>query len=146
MQSLLLVEDNPYDLDLALIALQAHVDSSSIETARDGQEALDFLSREGKWADRVGEGPALVLMDLKLPKLNGLEVLREIRRRPRLFSLPVVAFTSSREPRDLRRCYELGANAFIVKPMNFSEFSQMLALVASFWLRINRRPSSAKVA
>ncbi|SAL88687.1 response regulator protein [Caballeronia arvi] len=146
MQSLLIVEDNPRDLDLTLIALESYSDSLAIETARDGEEALAYLRREGRWLRRVGDDPALVLMDLKLPKMDGFDVLQEIRRTPKIALLPVVALTSSCESRDLRRCYESGINAFVVKPMNFGEFSKTLSFVAAFWLRLNRRPSSARTA
>ncbi|WP_250502277.1 response regulator [Caballeronia sp. AZ7_KS35] len=124
MQSLLLVEDNPHDLDLALIAFEPYAESVVVATARDGAEALDFLKREGKWTGRIGD-TSLVLMDLKLPGLTGVEVLREIRRTPGIASLPVVALTSSREPQHLRCCYECGINAFLVKPTGFKEFSQI---------------------
>ncbi|WP_053572320.1 response regulator [Caballeronia cordobensis] len=145
MQSLLLVEDNPHDLDLALLAFEAYAASITVATARDGEEALDFLNRRGKWTGRVGD-TALVLMDLRLPELTGLDVLQEIRHTPSIASVPVVALTSSREPQDLRRCYESGINAFLVKPMGFAAFSQMISVVASVWLGLNRRPSNVRVA
>ncbi|WP_061167411.1 response regulator [Caballeronia hypogeia] len=144
MQSLLLVEDNSRDLDLALSALEPYLDSCAVETVPDGVEALAYLRREGVWEDRVGDDPALVLMDLKLPRVSGLELLSEIRRTPRIAAVPVVALTSSRELRDVRRCYELGINAFLVKPIGFEELSELLSVVATFWLRLNRRPSGIK--
>ncbi|SAK92119.1 response regulator protein [Caballeronia temeraria] len=128
MKSLLFIEDNPYDLDLAQIALGPYCEPCAMAIARDGEEALAYLRREGAWKHRLNDDPALDLLDLKLPKIDGLAVLQEIRRTPGI-SLPVVALTSSREPRDLRRCYEQGVNAYLVKPTDVSE-SKMLALVA----------------
>ncbi|WP_061151249.1 response regulator [Caballeronia arvi] len=145
MQSLLLVEDNPRGLDLALLAFESYAASIAVATARDGEEALDFLNRRGKWTGRVGD-TSLVLMDLRLPELTGLDVLREIRHTPSIASVPVVALTSSREPKDLSRCYESGINAFLVKPTGFAAFSQMISVVASVWLGLNRRPSYVRVA
>ncbi|MCG7400416.1 MULTISPECIES: response regulator [Caballeronia] len=102
MKSLLFVEDNPYDLDLAQIALEPYRETCAMAIARDGEEALAYLRREGAGKHRLNDDPALVLLDLKLPKIDGLAVLQEIRRTPSTSSLPVVALTSSREPRDLR--------------------------------------------
>jgi CheY-like chemotaxis protein len=146
MQSLLLVEDNPHDLDLALIALEPYCEWCMVTAVRDGEEALAFLRREGAWERRSNGDPSLVLLDLKLPKVDGLEVLEEIRHTPSISSLPVVALTSSPELRDLHRCYELCINAYLIKPTGFDEFSQMLTVVANVWLRLNRRPRSEKRA
>jgi CheY-like chemotaxis protein len=107
---------------------------------RDGQEALEYLFREGRFVGRVGSCPALVLLDVKLPKLNGLQVLRQLKSRPLLRRIPVVMLTSSREERDLVESYDLGANAYVVKPVGYEEFTRTMQQTCSFWIGVNQRP------
>jgi len=140
---LLLVEDNPQDLELALRALKKGNITNRIEVARDGAEALDFLFCCGAHAGRnITDTPKVVLLDLKLPKVDGLDVLRQIKADPRTRSIPVVVLTSSREQRDLVESYELGVNSYIVKPVNFESFTKAVQDLGLYWLLLNepRKP------
>lgn len=134
---ILLVEDNPEDLELALRALRRHKIANRIRVARDGAEALAFLRRPGAHL------PKVVLLDLKLPKLSGIEVLEAIRADERTRVLPVVVLTSSRESPDVRRCYELGVNSYIVKPVDFDAFVKAVAEVGLYWMLLNQPPEPA---
>ncbi len=135
---LLLVEDNPQDLELALRALKKGNITNRIEVARDGAEALDFLFCRGAHAGRnITDTPKVVLLDLKLPKVDGLDVLRQIKADPRTRSIPVVVLTSSREQRDLIESYELGVNSYIVKPVNFESFTKAVQDLGLYWLLLN---------
>jgi len=138
---LLLVEDNPADLELALRALKKVKLANSIAVARDGEEALDFIFCRGAHAGRkVTDGPKVVLLDLKLPKLDGLEVLRAIKSDPRTKMIPVVVLTSSKEQRDLVESYSLGVNSYIVKPVNFEGFTDAMRDLGVYWLMLNQAP------
>ena len=141
IRRLLLVEDNSRDVELTLVAFEENHLANIVDVARDGVEALDYLYRRGKFADRPAGDPAVVLLDIKMPRLNGLEVLRQIKSDPQFKGLPVVMFTSSREEPDLRECYALGANAYIVKPLEFSQFVAAAKHVGTFWVILNERPS-----
>jgi len=146
LRPILLVEDNPKDAELTLAALARCQLLNEVTHVRDGAEALDYLRCEGAFAgDRHG-GPVVVLLDLKLPKLNGLEVLREVRSDPALSSTPVVMLTSSREEQDLIRSYELGVNAFVVKPVDFKEFLEAIQGLGMFWGITNQPPPHRPVA
>ncbi|MFA6288200.1 MAG: response regulator [Opitutaceae bacterium] len=135
---LLLVEDNPQDLELALRALKKGNITNRIEVARDGAEALDFLFCRGAHAGRnIEDTPKVVLLDLKLPKVDGLDVLRQIKADPRTRAIPVVVLTSSREQRDLIESYELGVNSYIVKPVNFESFTKAVQDLGLYWLLLN---------
>jgi two-component system response regulator len=141
---ILLVEDNPKDLKLALHALQEEKLSNHIDVARDGEEALDFIFCRGQYAHRKFEdAPRLVLLDLKLPKVDGLEVLKEIKSDPRTQSIPVVILTASKEEQDLVEGYKLGANAYIQKPVDFDRFRQIVKQLGLFWLVANQPPPQA---
>lgn len=134
---ILLVEDNPDDATLTLHSLARHRLSNRIQTARDGQEALDFLFRKGAWANRDEAPLKLVLLDLKLPKVSGLQVLRQVKSHPGTSSIPVVVLTSSREDSDIKTAYQLGANSYIVKPVDFGNFSEAVREVGLYWLLLN---------
>jgi two-component system, response regulator len=138
---ILLVEDNQDDVDLALYALKREKLANKIHVARDGEEALDFLFCRGPFAERSFEHPPkLVLLDLKLPKVDGMEVLKELKADPRTRSIPVVMMTSSREERDLVNSYNLGANSYIQKPVDFDQFRETVKSVGLYWLVINQPP------
>ena len=138
---ILLVEDNPNDAEMTLHALQQNKLSNRIYLARDGVEALDFLFCTGPHADRAIEnGPKVILLDLKLPRVDGIEVLRRVKADRRTRSIPVVVLTSSREERDLVESYQLGANSYIVKPVDFEQFTQAVREIGLYWLLLNVAP------
>ena len=135
---ILLVEDDPNDVELTLLALRKNKLANKIHVARDGEEALDFLFCRGAHAGRnVDEQPRLILLDLKLPKVNGLEVLKEIKADPRTRPVPVVVMTSSREQRDMLEGYELGVNSYIQKPIDFEHFQHLIRDLGYYWLVVN---------
>ena len=139
--TLLLVEDNPEDELLALRALKKALPAVRIDVARDGQQALDYLFKTDAMANREGPDlPAVVLLDISLPRLSGLEVLERLRADPRTASLPVVMLTSSDEPRDRTRSYALGCNSFVQKPVEFAAYAATLAHLGVYWLNINEPP------
>lgn len=137
LKPILLVEDNPKDLELTLTALDRSQLANDVVTARDGAEAIDWLKYRGAHQNRPEADPAVVLLDLKLPKVDGLQVLEEIKRSPELRHIPVVMLTASKEERDLVRSYELGVNAFVVKPVDFREFFKAIQEVGMFWAILN---------
>lgn len=137
---ILLVEDDPKDIDLTLAALGEYKLANEVIVVRDGAEALDYLHTKGNYRSRARENPAVVLLDLKLPKVDGLEVLREIRSDERLKLIPVVVLTSSREDRDMVASYKLGVNAYVVKPVDFHEFVNAVKELGVFWAVINEPP------
>ncbi|WP_296261106.1 MULTISPECIES: response regulator [unclassified Pseudomonas] len=140
LKPILLVEDNPNDLELTLVALERSQLANEVIVLRDGAEALDYLFRRGQHHDRVAGNPAVMLLDLKLPKLDGLEVLKAIREAEELRSIPVVMLTSSREEPDLQRAYALGVNAYVVKPVEFKEFVSAISDLGVFWAVLNEPP------
>jgi CheY-like chemotaxis protein len=140
LKRILLVEDNARDLELTLAALQDYNLANAVDVVRDGVEALDYLYRRGQFAARPPGQPVVVLLDIKMPRLNGLEVLRHIKADPHCKTLPVVMFTSSREEPDLLKCYELGANAYVVKPVDFPQFTAAVKQVGAFWALLNELP------
>jgi len=138
---ILLVEDNPQDLELTLRALQKANFGNRIHVARDGAEALDFIFSQGVHAGRdVRDNPKLILLDLKLPKIDGLEVLRRIKGDPLTRVIPVVIMTSSKEQRDVLESYNLGVNSYIVKPVNFERFVEAVQHLGYYWLLLNHPP------
>jgi len=138
---ILLVEDNPDDVELTLHAFKKSKLVNRIRVIRDGAEALDYLFGGGEFAGRdVLDVPHLVLLDLKLPKVSGIEVLRRIRGDPRTCSIPVVAMTSSREERDIAATYKLGINSYIVKPVDFDQFGKVVEQLGYYWLLLNQPP------
>lgn len=139
---ILLVEDNPDDEELTIRTLKKHNILNDVVVARDGQEALDYLFGKGKYAGRnTGVMPAVIMLDIKLPKINGLEVLRRIRSDESTKLLPVVILTSSDEEKDLVESYKLGANSYVKKPVHFSEFQKAIKQLALYWLILNNVPS-----
>lgn len=140
LKPILLVEDNPHDLELTLIALSKSQLANEVVVVRDGAEALDYLHRRGEFAERQQGSPAVILLDLKLPKVDGLEVLKEIRNSEGLKSVPVVMLTSSKEEQDVVRSYELGVNAYVVKPVEFNEFVRAIGDLGIFWAVLNEPP------
>ena len=143
LKRILLAEDNANDLELTVSALREHGLANEIVAVRDGAEAIDYLDQRGQFANRADGHPALVVLDLKMPKVDGLEVLRHIKSSPRLHNIPVVMLTSSREEQDLVRSYELGVNAYVVKPVAFGEFVDAVRQLGSFWAVINEVPRAA---
>lgn len=142
---ILLVEDNPDDVALTLRALRAHRVTNEVVVAEDGVEALDYLFGEGQHLGRTGHDlPAVILLDLKLPRVDGLEVLRRIRSDPRTRLLPVVVLTSSREEQDLVASYSLGANSYVRKPVDFQQFVEAVRQLGLYWLLLNEPPPPAR--
>jgi CheY-like chemotaxis protein len=137
---ILLVEDNPADEELALHALRKHHLANSIHVAHDGVEALEFIFCTGPHASRTMNNPKVILLDLKLPRLDGLEVLRRIKADPRTRTVPVVVLTSSREERDMVESYQLGVNSFMVKPVDFEQFTDTVRQFGFYWLLLNKTP------
>lgn len=138
---ILLVEDNPNDLELALHALKRHHLANRIHVARDGEEALDFLfGADGRPGGAPNGVPKVILLDLKLPKVDGLDVLRRVKGDPDLRKVPVVVLTSSREERDVVESYELGVNSYIVKPVDFEQFTEAVRQLGLYWVLLNQPP------
>lgn len=146
LKPILLVEDNPRDIELTLAALEENRLANEVIVVRDGEEALDYLNRRGIFRLRAEGNPAVVLLDLKLPKVNGLEVLEQVKTDPTMQAIPVVMLTSSREEPDLARSYKLGANAYVVKPVDFNEFTKAIRELGLFWAVINQPPPGSVVA
>jgi len=145
IKQILLVEDDPQDVKLILAALDEPHLANTIVVVQDGAEALDYLYRVGKYRDRSDENPVLVLLDNNMPKLSGIEVLKTIKTENHLKSIPVVALTSSREPRDLADFYKSGVNAYVVKPVDFSEFMRTVRQLRAFWILVNESPLPARI-
>jgi len=140
-RTILLVEDNPDDEELTIRALRKNGIASDLVIARDGVQALDYLFGTGEWAGRdVDDLPAVVLLDLKLPRIDGLEVLERLRNDPRTRMLPVVVLTSSREEQDILRSYSLNVNSYVRKPVNFGEFTEAVKHLGVYWLLLNEIP------
>ena len=137
---ILLVEDDPKDVELTMTALDEYNLSNEVVVARDGEEALDYLYNRGKFQRQSGENPAVLLLDLKLPKIDGLQVLEALKSDEKLKMIPVVVLTSSREERDMVRSYKLGVNAYVVKPVDFHEFINAIKELGVFWAIINEPP------
>jgi CheY-like chemotaxis protein len=140
IKRILLAEDSEKDIELTLEALAEHHLANDVVVVRDGEEALDYLHRRGKFAGNTDVQPVLVLIDLKMPKVDGMEVLRQIKEDPELKRIPVVMMTSSREERDLVRSYDLGVNAYVVKPVKFVNFVDSVKQLGVFWALVNEAP------
>jgi CheY-like chemotaxis protein len=140
VKSILLAEDSPRDTELTINALAYHNLANEVVAVRDGAQALDYLYRRGPFADRSSGQPVVILLDLKMPKVDGIEVLRQIKSDPQLKMIPVVILTSSREEKDVVESYHLGVNAYIVKPVQFEKFVDAVKLVSVFWAVLNEPP------
>jgi CheY-like chemotaxis protein len=140
VKRILLAEDNPKDVELTLAALDEYHLANEVVVANDGSEALDYLYRRGRFATRPVGNPVVVLLDLKMPKVDGLEVLKTIKADPKMKSIPTVVLTSSREGQDLVKSYDLGVNAFVVKPIGFQAFVDAVKHLGAFWALINEPP------
>ncbi len=143
---ILLVDDSTRDLEMTVEALQHFHIANDIVQLRDGAEALDFLFRRGTFAGRRDADPAVILLDVKMPKVDGLEVLRQVKADPTLRLIPIVMMTSSREEQDLIRSYQHGANAYVVKPLSFPEFVEAVRIVGAFWFILNEPPTARRPA
>jgi CheY-like chemotaxis protein len=143
LKRILLVEDNERDVELTLAALDEHNLANEVITARDGAEALDYLHHRGKFTGHANGLPVVVMLDLKMPKVDGLEVLRQMRSDARLKHVPVVMITSSREEQDLVNSYQLGVNAYVVKPVDFQQFVESVKQIGFFWAVVNEPPPGA---
>lgn len=140
---ILLVEDNPYDAELSMRALQKKKLVNKVEWVQDGADALDFIFSQGIYEHRVQDEPLkLILLDIKLPKVSGIDVLRKIKADPVTRSIPVVMLTSSAEGQDLSECYKLGVNSYIVKPVEFESFQEEVEKAGFYWMLVNRVPAS----
>lgn len=138
----LLVEDDPLEVELILHALRASAPTERVGVARDGEEALDYLLARGAYRQRLGAPvPRLVLLELRLPRLDGMEVIRALRGSPRTATVPIVGLSSSVEPREVSQCYQAGANGCIEKPVEFRQLCEALDTVGRYWLRLNRSPA-----
>jgi two-component system response regulator len=137
---ILLVEDNPTDAEMTLRALRRGNLANHITWVKDGEEALDFIFRNGSYSGRPPENPKLILLDIKLPKVDGIEVLKQIKSDARTRVIPVVMVTSSAEGRDITDSYQLGANSYVVKPVDFEQFSETVSKAGFYWMLMNRTP------
>lgn len=140
LKTILLVEDNPKDIELTVEAMMENNLANQVMTVRDGVEAMEYLRCEGKYKLREGGNPAFILLDIKMPRMNGIETLRRIRNDPALKRIPVVILTSSREEKDLINTYDLGVNAYVVKPVGFLQFIEAVKQIGIFWGVINELP------
>ena len=140
LKTILYAEDNPKDVELTLEALTDHNLANNVIIVRDGVETLDYLKCEGKYKKRKPGNPAVLLLDIKMPRMDGIEVLQAIRSDPKFKKIPVVMLTSSREEQDLIKSYELGVNAYVVKPVDFKDFIEAVKHVGVFWALINEVP------
>ena len=143
IKSILLAEDDPKDVELTLEALAEHNLANKVIVVHDGAEALDYLHRRGEFSARGNGNPIFVLLDLKMPKVDGLEVLRQMKTTETLKTIPTIMLTSSREAPDLAKCYELGVNAYVVKPVDFHDFIKAVKDLGVFWAAINEPPPNS---
>jgi len=137
---LLLVEDNPNDAELTIRHLKKNNMANNLFHVKDGEEALEFIYCTGRYAGKnvLSQRPKIILLDIQMPKVNGIEVLQRLKSDPRTQSIPVVILTSSKEDPDIQKCYKLGANSYIVKPVNFKQFTDQVATLGKYWMTVNR--------
>ena len=143
LKRILIVDDSPKDVELTTAALAEKNLANIVDIAEDGEEAIEYLNKRGKYADYEKGNPAVILLDIKMPKINGIEVLKYIRSEPKYRLIPVIMVTSSREERYLVQSYNLGANAYVVKPVDISQFINAISTLGQFWAVINQQPSSS---
>ncbi len=142
LKTILLAEDNPQDVELTIEALAEHNIANDVVAVKDGVEAMEYLNCEGQFKNRKKGNPAVLLLDIKMPRMDGIEVLEAIRKNENLKTLPVVMLTSSREEPDLIKCYALGVNAYVVKPVDFKDFLNAVKHIGIFWAMLNEQPPS----
>ena len=140
LKRILLAEDDPQDIELTINALSEHNLANDVRVVRDGVEALDYLYHRGEFVGRPDGNPVLILLDLKMPRMDGMEVLKQLKSDARMRTIPVVVLTSSRESKDLETCYQLGVNAYVVKPVKFLDFIEAVKEIGVFWALINEPP------
>ncbi len=140
LKHILLAEDDPQDIELTINALSENNLANNVMVVRDGVEALDYLYRRGGFADRPDGNPILILLDLKMPRMDGIEVLKQLKSDAKMHNIPIVILTSSRESQDMETCYELGVNAYVVKPVKFVDFIEAIKQIGIFWALINEPP------
>lgn len=140
LKTILIVEDNPQDVELTLEALSTHNLANNVIAVGDGVEAIEYLTYKGKFESRVKRNPSVILLDIKMPRMDGIEVLEYIRADEKLKMIPVVMLTSSREEPDLVKCYKLGVNAYVVKPVGFKDFLEAVKQIGIFWALLNEHP------
>lgn len=140
VKRILIVDDSPKDVELTIAALTEKNLANEVDVAEDGEEALDYLYKRGKFIDYHNENPAVILLDIKMPKMNGIEVLRHIRSEPKFNYIPVIMLTSSREDKDLLECYKLGVNSYVVKPVDIIQFINSIKAIGQYWAVINQLP------
>lgn len=145
LKAIVLVEDNPHDAELALTTFQELNLANEVIVLSDGVEALDYLYCRGKYERRDGSHPAVILLDVKMPRMSGVEVLRAIKNDEHFRAIPVVMLTSSREERDLAECYKMGTNAYVVKPVDFQQFVLVMKHLGAFWALVNEQPQPQQV-
>lgn len=142
VKKILLVEDDPRDVELTLEALSEYNIANTIDVVHDGAQALDYLYCRGDYAERQDGNPSVVLLDLKMPRLSGIDVLKVVKSDPKLKTIPIIILTSSREETDLKECYELGVNAYVVKPVEFGSFLEAVKTIGAFWAILNEYPQN----
>lgn len=140
LKTILLVEDNPQDVELTIEALMESNLANNVVSVNNGMQALDYLLCSGRFENRTGGNPAVILLDIKMPLMDGIETLEAIRKNEKFCRIPVVMLTSSREDPDLKKCYDLGANAYVVKPVDFSVFMEVVKQIGIFWAVLNELP------
>jgi len=140
LKTILIVEDNPQDVELTLEALSTHNLANNVIAVGDGVEAIEYLTYKGKYESRIKGNPSVILLDIKMPRMDGIEVLEYIRADEKLKMIPVVMLTSSREEPDLVKCYKLGVNAYVVKPVGFKDFLEAVKQIGIFWALLNEHP------
>ena len=142
---ILLIEDNPYEAELTIRGLKKHNFANKLYHIDDGADALDFIFERGKYKDQVRSGlPRLILLDIKLPRVDGIEILRQLKANEKTRTIPVVILTSSKENQDVKACYDLGVNSYIVKPVDFDSFSKAVADLGMYWMLLNTAPDNRK--
>lgn len=140
LKTILLAEDNPYDVELTIEALKEHKLANQVVVVNDGVEVMEYLNYEGRFSNRKKGNPVLLLLDIKMPRMDGIEALEAIRNNEKFKMLPVVMLTSSRQEPDLKKCYALGVNAYVVKPVNFKDFLDAVKHIGVFWAMLNELP------